>query len=46
MTPECIAPKGGNVKCEIDKFKDRWHIYMDCHRFDQSTKNAAFFNLF
>jgi hypothetical protein len=35
MTEECIAPFESKVKCEIEKYTDRYETYMNCHRFDQ-----------
>lgn len=53
MTPECIAPLGAQVKCDIPKYPDTFRVYINCHRFDQvivlkvlkNTYFKAFFNI-
>lgn len=41
MTPDCIAPPGAQLQCDMRKYKDHYNTYMHCHRFDQ-----AFWNLY
>ncbi|KAI6198696.1 CYtochrome P450 family [Aphelenchoides besseyi] len=39
LSPDCLLPEGSNVDCLIGNYRDRWHTYMKCHRYDQSFWN-------
>ncbi|KAI6216539.1 hypothetical protein M3Y95_01270700 [Aphelenchoides besseyi] len=39
LSPDCLLPEGSNVDCQVGNYRDRWHTYMKCHRFDQSFWN-------